>query len=83
MSGIIVAHFEEPDDDGIFQTLRGIELLRVAGAITEAQYQKGFQILNSATGVRCACGAIPALIYPASGGPAVCASCYQEAARCR
>lgn len=79
MAGIIVAHFEGSDDDGVFQTLRGIELLRQAGAITEAQYRKGFQILNSATGVRCACGAVPALIYPANGGPAICADCHLAA----
>jgi hypothetical protein len=78
MADATIAH--PTQDDGVFQTLRAIELLRRAGAIEDRHYRRGFAILNSAAGVRCACGAAPALITPPDGGPAVCGRCYQETA---
>jgi hypothetical protein len=78
MADATIAH--PTQDDDVFQTLRAIELLRRAGTIADRHYRRGFAILNSAAGVRCACGTIPALIMPSDGGPAVCAACFQRVA---
>lgn len=72
MAHATIAH---PTHDDVFLTLRAIEMLRRVGTITEPQYQRAFAMLNSAAGVPCRCGAVPALITPSDGGPALCARC--------
>jgi len=67
----------EGQDDGVFETLRAITMLRNTGIITEAHYRNGFRMLNSTTSKRCACGTTPALVSLPDGGPAICAACWE------
>ena len=66
-----------PEDDGVFQTLRAIAMLRNAGVITEAHYRNGFHILNRAAGKRCICGTIPAVVTLPDGVTVLCGPCWE------
>jgi len=77
MASNIVTHLA--DDDGVFETLRGLRLLRDAGAITAPHYRRGFTILNGAAGKRCLCGSIPAVVTLPDGVTMLCAACWEAA----